>query len=469
MDKNISVTKSKKNIMYPQKNNLLEYSGEIYSMIENGFKLLNMDKKNTDTSDWNPLNEIIKPGDYVLIKPNMVLERNMGNNGEDCLYTNPSIVKCIIDYAVKALDGSGRIVVADAPVQQCNFDKLIEESGYKDLINYYKNNNINIELKDMRGLISTKENGNLIQKKINSPGKVINLGTNSEHYEEKDDNRVRITNYDPSELLKHHCGKTHEYYISDELLKADVVINIPKPKSHRKAGITIAMKNFVGVNVRKEFLPHHKYGSKRNGGDEYKSNSILLRISSRLIDLSNNNLSKNRKNKKIFSKIARVISGFDKRFISRDKTREGSWYGNDTIWRTIADINKIVYFADKNGNMKNNIQRKVFNIADMIIVGEKEGPLLPSPKYFGTIVMGEDIYQFDLVCATLLGIDKNKVPLYKNITKIKKYKYFDDSDKYMIKSNCKEYNDKLYNEILKDNTANIIPSEGWKGHIELDD
>ena len=65
---------------------------------------------------------------------------------------------------------------------------------------------------------------------------------------------MRITNYDPSIMQRHHNEEKHEYYISDYALQADVIINIPKPKCHRKAGMTAALKNFVGLNVRKEFV-----------------------------------------------------------------------------------------------------------------------------------------------------------------------------------------------------------------------
>ena len=65
--------------------------------------------------------------------------------------------------------------------------------------------------------------------------------------------KLRITNYDPAILKQHHTENKHEYYISDYLLNADCVINMPKPKSHRKAGVTIALKNLIGINVRKEF------------------------------------------------------------------------------------------------------------------------------------------------------------------------------------------------------------------------
>lgn len=30
-----------------------------------------------------------------------------------------------------------------------------------------------------------------------------------------------------------------------------------RPKTHRKADVTIFLRNLVGINANKEFLPHH--------------------------------------------------------------------------------------------------------------------------------------------------------------------------------------------------------------------
>lgn len=55
-----------------------------------------------------------------------------------------------------------------------------------------------------------------------------------------------------------------------------MVINIPKPKTHRLAGITGAMKNFVGITYEKASLPHRAIGDKESGtGDAYDKKSIL--------------------------------------------------------------------------------------------------------------------------------------------------------------------------------------------------
>ena len=278
----------KPNVSYSTK----EGKSLLAEMILKSFRNLELDKNNYGTKEWNPLGDnLIKEGYTVLVKPNMVLDQNQNGLGEECLYTNPSIVECILPYIFKALNGKGKIIIADAPVQSCNFETLIKKSGYKDLIQYYKDEKIDVELKDLRGLISKYENG-VLKQKINDNDKnavVVNLGKYSEYskMDKNDIKKLRITNYNPNELLKHHNEDKHEYLIAKEALEADVIINIPKPKSHRIAGVTLGLKNFVGVNVRKEYLPHHRIGDIEHGGDEHQKPSILLEKRTKVLDKAN--------------------------------------------------------------------------------------------------------------------------------------------------------------------------------------
>lgn len=484
----VSIEKEE-NVKYPKKEEMLypnkQYeelpfkyeriseNNKIFEMVRESFHRLKMDNENYGTKKWNPFVEIIKEGNTVLLKPNLVLEKNHGGFGEECLYTNPSIVAAVIPYILKALNGKGKIIVADAPVQSCDFKKLINESGYKNLIDYYKEKQVNIELKDLRGLISKEENGILKQEivKENDGGILVDIATESEHAKlnKNDLNKIRITNYNPHELLKHHNENKHEYLISKEALEADVIIDMPKPKAHRKAGVTISLKNFVGVNTRKEYLPHHRFGDKEHGGDEYKRKSILLVISSKLLDISNIlKSSKKYTIGNIICKCAIACERIDKKFFSKEENREGSWYGNDTIWRTIIDINKIIKYADKQGNLKEKEQRKIFAIADMIVVGEKEGPLLPYPKYAGMIAMGENLVCFDEIVATIMGLDIKKIQLFKHTREKRKYPLVEDNEYGIIISNDNALNNKTIEQITKNEAINIEPSSGWKGHIELE-
>lgn len=471
---------SKNEMLYPNKNYIelpFEFenyseNNKIFEMVRDGLKDLKMDIENYGKKEWNPFKGIIKEDNNVLIKPNLVMHKNGAGFGEECLYTSPSLVAAIIPYIYKALNGKGKITIADAPMQSCDFQKLIEDSGYKELVQYYKNKGINIELKDLRGLISKEENGVLKQEisSENSGGVIVDLGKNSEHakLDKKQLRKIRITNYNPDELLQHHNINKHEYFIAKEALKADVIIDMPKPKAHRKAGVTISLKNFVGINTRKEYLPHHRFGDKKHGGDEYEKNSLLLKISSRLLDLRNMlQYKKMYILAKIINKISNICERADKKFFSKEQNREGSWHGNDTIWRTIIDINKIIKYADKEGKLCDTPQRKIFAIADMIIVGEKEGPLLPSPKYGGIIAMGEDLVCFDEVVATILGLDINKIPLFQHLREKRKYPIVKENEHALIVSNSEKLNNKAISQITREETINIEPSSGWKGYIEI--
>lgn len=118
-------------------------------MIRESLYNMGFDKENFGTKHWNPLKELIKPGDVVLIKPNMVMHINeKHDNGIDCMITHPSLVRAIVDYVVLALEGRGTIIIGDAPVQSCDFERLVEEQGYSNIVNFYKEKGIEIELID---------------------------------------------------------------------------------------------------------------------------------------------------------------------------------------------------------------------------------------------------------------------------------------------------------------------------------
>lgn len=380
----------------------------VYAGVRELFRLHGLDAEHFGIETWNPLGRFVKPGMSVLVKPNLVMHVNSTGNGTDCLYTNPSVIAAVIDYVTIALQGEGRIVLADAPMQSCDFDVLAEESGLRKLVEWYSEQGVAIELKDMRGLKSVIGPSGLQQFLVEgADGKVIDLGESSCFCglsKERIDG-LRITNYDPSELKKHHTMTKHEYFVSSDLLDADFVINLPKAKTHRKAGITGALKNMVGVNVRKEYLPHHCNGAKADGFDEYEKSNGMKSLSSEILDKRNSMLaSGSALVKKGASFLSRGFAFLGKR-LSGDRYTEGSWFGNDTIWRTVLDLNKIVFHADKNGVMHDDCQRGMLVICDMVTIGQGEGPLLPEPGEWHMLAMSDDPTTHDVAMARMMGTD----------------------------------------------------------------
>jgi uncharacterized protein (DUF362 family) len=411
----------------------------VYRMVRECLIGLQMDEKNFGTSSWNPFGEIIKEGDSVVIKPNMVKHENP-SAGLDCLITHVSIVRAVIDYVLIALKGTGRVIIGDAPVQTCVFGELKKYAGYNQLIDFYREKGVDIDIVDFRGTVSHRmPNGALIQEhnswsKNNSV--LVDLGTDSAFSCKENIGNLRITNYAPEDLLLHHNEIKHEYLINRDILNADVIINIPKPKTHRKAGITGAMKNMVGVSVEKEYLPHHTQNSIEEGGDEYPNKNILKKLNSKLLDrIDRANKNGQYKISSLFNLFSRGLVGVMKVLgnNTESRIREGSWYGNDTIWRTVNDLNRIVFHSDNTGALQEKVVRKMFVIADMIIMGEGEGPLAPIPKEKGMLIAGINPYDIDYVISSLMGINPDDIPCIKNAAN--EYKYSLRSNNPTVDSN----------------------------------
>lgn len=438
----------------------------VYDAVRNMLCLLKLDEEHYGTKDWNPLGEFIKPGDTVLIKPNMVMDKNLiEENGTDCLYTQPSVVAPVIDYVLLALKGSGKLIIGDAPMQECKFGNLISTSGYEKMVAWYCNRGFDIELVDFRELSSDIVNGLYVQRiNDNVHGKIVDLKNESEFAQlsQKQCERMRITNYNPDIMKSHHLEGKHEYFISDYALNADVIINMPKPKTHRKAGITAALKNMVGINVRKEFLPHHTMGAVCEGGDEYLKKSFIHKCRSQLLDRLNRASANNCiLAARLYRFVVRACSVLMR--FQNQQYAEGSWYGNQTVCKTIVDLNKVLLYADKDGVIKDTPQRKMFIIADMIVSGEKEGPVAPTPKNVGLIAGGTNPVCFDACIAKIMGADIERIPTLKFAKNVSgKHKLVTGYEQVRMVSNDLRWNNKGLNDISKDAKLNFIPTSGWK-------
>jgi len=469
--------------LYPESifSELGDSKNEIYEMVREGFHLMDYDKKHYNTKDWNPLGDVITSGMNVLLKPNLVMDYN-GNKsgGTDCLYTQPSVVAAVLDYAIIALKGEGTIIVADAPMQSCDFVKLMENSGYKTMIEWYneklKGTNIKLAIYDLRELRSKFVNSVLVYtteryEYTGKGGVIVDLNADSEFFgmNARNYENIRITYYDPAILKKYHNAEVNEYKIAKEILEADVIINMPKPKVHRMAGTTVSLKNLVGINSRKEYLPHHINGSPDEGGDQYMYDSLWKIINNKLTDVRNYQMQTNKNISLgwILTQLVRITSRLA-RWFSKDHYNNGMWYGNDTISKTIVDLNRILFYANKNGIMQLTKQRKEIIVADMIISGEKEGPVAPSPKNVGMIAIGDNPVFFDEIISYLMGIKMEYAHTIIRAKSIKtKFPLVDEGDKPILISNDVHYNNRYLEELKDEDLLYFIPSSGWEEAFKI--
>lgn len=424
--------------VYPEGLNIdIKSDKNIYDNMRNLFINMKLDKKNIGTKDWNPFGEFISCNDNVVIKPNLVYHINKLSNGTmDSMITNFSIIRPVIDYVIIALKKTGNIIVGDAPVQECIFEKVIAVNNLDEAINIYNKNGYKIKLCDFR-----KNNNTDLECITVSLDKDSSLSDIDKFYKQ-----FAISNYDLRVMHSHHSEGKHEYLIPKDILAADVIINLPKAKTHRIAGITASMKNFVGANAKKEYLPHHRNGNIYHNGDEYPEKSLLKACQSHVKNYTY-------MHNKFVDFVNLGLRGVQK-VLRKNRYLKGMWYGNDTIWRTILDINKVMIYADKNGVMQLERQRKILNIADMIISGEKEGPLTPTAKPVGLLVAGFNQLNVDKVICSIMGFDTKKIKTLANGYDLVKYKISDSKKFDIYDQNGKVKNIEIYNK-------HFCPSDGW--------
>ena len=277
-----------------------------------------------------------------------------------------------------------------------------------------------------------------------------------------------VDHYDPykyseGETNKYHCKGHHAYLIAGTLLNADVVISVPKVKTHRKAGVSLSLKNTIGIVPDKVYMPHHRPGTPPEG-DSFpewpdkpyiKKRKKRLKTSRKIASVFGQKISNSLKSG-VFRKLYDKVIPFPK---DHSIVEWGDWYGNDTLWRTILDLNRILIYADRKGKMCSEPQRKYFSILDGIISQEGEGPMTGDPIKTGFLVAGSNPVAVDTICTLIMGFDPKKI---KTIEKAYDVKHFPlcEFKKEDIKINCNV-------KILP--TFNFKTNRGWKNHLEAEE
>ncbi len=443
---------------------------EVYRLFRQLLCSLKLDLKAYSTPEWNPLGDFISPGQTVLIKPNLVRHIHMSGGSLAAVVTHGSLVRCAAEYAAIALQGKGRIVVADAPIQSADFSKLSAYAGLKEVSAHISQTwKVPVEVLDIRLHSVELDNRHRIVRSTDLGGDPagyarIDLGARSllapidAHYRQ-----FRVTSYNRRQMTTHHCPSHHEYLVSMSALGADCIINLPKMKTHRKVGFTGALKNIVGINGHKDWLPHHRQGAIVDGGDEYETRSVLKRIETHLNEATD--IDPASRLNPVRYLLARLVSRLI-RHTGKDPYREGSWYGNDTLWRTVLDLNRILVYADRSGQISNGRQRTCLHIVDGIIAGEGEGPMSPDVRDCGLIAGGFNPVAVDAVLATAIGFDYRRIPLITRAFDLEDYPLVDfgsqditvmtDQDRWAslrVGGPCDSFR--------------LKPASGWQGHVEL--
>lgn len=395
----------------------------------------------------NPFQGWIGPGGVVVIKPNWVMDYNPLGYSIDSLVTHTSLIRHMICACAVAMEGRGTVVVGDCPLQGCDFPALMRLGRVTELQDLLQRQypGLKIEVRDWRLTVLHRRGG--MNSCVVSPQTtrcdadaavrdlydLVDLGRDS-FLEEISDyaEHFRVTMYKPSRMQSHHRPGKHEYRIVREVRRADLLINLPKLKTHIKTGLSAALKNLVGINGLKEYLPHHIRGAYFDGGDCYNRGNVFSRWADRWYDRWwERHAEMSGAGRRVYALVHRTLraaaAGAGAGMIS-----SGSWSGNETLWRTILDLNHLLYFGEPR-------PKHIVTIVDGIIAGEGHGPLQPTPKPAGMLIAGENPACVDAVAAHLMGYNLSRIPMVYHALTHRKSR-FSIADLHALETICVQEN-----------------------------
>ena len=400
---------------YPEyAGNALDTGNQVYDAVRETLRACGLDREHDNTPDWNPFRHIVRPGMTVFVKPNTVSHVNLAGHDLFSVITHASILRPVLDYVCLALEGRGRIIVGDSQLISAEFEPAMRNSGIAGLLEWYRPQTpVPIECFDLRIVRGARSwmGGRWARLRVEQDPRgyqVVDLGQQS-YFEGIDPKRLRVAVASYKNMRKYHAPGKHQYVIPRSFLESDVVIGIPKLKTHRRTAVTLCLKNFMGIPALKDSLPHFITGAPSQGGDQYVNPSrrkeVVLWLhdrvqSSRFIPA-----------KFFFAVVKKLLWETRRVFPFPDNVSEAMWPGNDTLWRTLLDLNRIVMYAGKNGELSDTPQRAQFNLIDGIIGGEGDGPLSSRPVQSRVLLAGANPACVDAVGATLMGFDVDRIPL----------------------------------------------------------
>ncbi len=251
-------------IAYPEYTgrDLSQEENPVYHGVRECLRLLGLDGEHFGMPAWNPLGEIIHPGDRVVLKPNFVLSHHAQGGDLFSIITHPAVIRAVLDYVMLALKGEGSVVIADAPQMDCDFSALREQTGLSVLQEWFwKTYHAPLEVLDFRSFWQKGMQDEVAYYHLRVPmpgdpqGELwVNLGKRSAFYGVHDSSRFYGADYNRQEVIRHHHGEIQEYAVSKTILSADVVISIPKLKVHKKVGVTLNTKGLVGICTNKNIV-----------------------------------------------------------------------------------------------------------------------------------------------------------------------------------------------------------------------
>jgi uncharacterized protein (DUF362 family) len=400
----------------------------VYAAVRRCLAEAGLDIENFGKPTWNPLRDYITPGQKVFVLCNFV-KHNIRRDAETMMAkcTHGSVVRAVIDYALLALAGRGTVYFGNAPLQSADWDKVTNETGAKRVQEFYVGpgkGDVAVQLVDLRQHIVHRNALGMVKPLYHGGDEdfcvPVDLGSDSlldEFYKTGGNPKFRVLDYDHRRTESCHGNGRHVYLVNKLILESDVLISIPKLKTHEKVGFTCGIKGCVGTIGHKDSLAHHRSGPPQAGGDEYPDELSILKPLSALHDAVYS------REPNYSQKALNLLNYFSRMAVRRfTRSLSGSWPGNDTCWRMAVDLARIVEYATNEGRLLSQKQRTHIMLTDGIMAGEGDGPLSPRPVSLGYLSFSDNVAAGDYVNCLAMGFDPEKIPMIREAFRLDRYR-----------------------------------------------
>lgn len=415
----------------------------------------------------------IQPGARVLLKPNWIAPSHKHRPEEwESVITHPVVITAVLEMVLDCLDGNGAVVIADAPQTDSSWQAIMGRMLPQYWVELGRKRSVPVSVVDLRDHEwDTRGDVNVGRRSL--PGDpagstICDLKEVSEFVGHRPSAHGYYgADYDKRETNEAHSNGHHRYKVSRSAIAADVFVNLPKLKTHKKAGITCSLKNLVGINTYKNWLPHHSEGTPEEGGDQFPAASAKNTAERMAVDWFKAVLVRH----PAAGRLMIPVKALGKRvFGSTQQTiRNGAWYGNDTLWRMVLDLNKVLLYANPDGTLRPDqpsARKPYISVVDAVIAGEGNGPEAPEPKSVGLLVAGDNPVAVDLACARLMGFDWQRIPSLQRSLEITQYRLADlrNPAEVVVRSLDPRLDGPLAE--LPADLFSFLPHFGWVGHVE---
>jgi uncharacterized protein (DUF362 family) len=188
-----------------------------------------------------PWADLVQPGERVLLKPNFIRESHARRPGEwEQIITHGTVIAAVARAVAQALAGRGTITIADAPQTDSDFAKISERAGLPQLQAELAREfpHLKLEILDLRREVWRTVNGVIVERRRLPEDPrgytLVDLGERSWFHHKA--GRFYGADYDSAFTARHHAHGRHEYLLSRSAMDADLFINLPKLKTHKKVG-----------------------------------------------------------------------------------------------------------------------------------------------------------------------------------------------------------------------------------------